>query len=1063
MFDDAPGHPQMSTPPPWLRDRLELPLDDEVSLSSSSTGSPSSPCHPPAHHQAIAAAAATAAGASQSRRSPSASSPAIAVPGVTTKIETEFPATNTSPKMKHVSVYEQGTRSLERRGAGFRPLVHSLGPSRGSTGSMRKSKVRRSSDTQAVNQLSEQAWQKLEAQVMSQRRSAVKHSASAEAVVQTSAQKGSPASSAAQRGSSASPASSSAQRGSSSSPASSAQRGSTSSPASSAQRGSPAASTTTQRGSGSPAATQSGSPTTTTSSPAEASGGRTVGNVTKGKGRASPAAGKSGGGGSEVQKNSPGKTTSGNNNNGATAAAVKLPPPPHPSPMFSKVKLRRKGSGSSRDSSQSPHRQAARNSMPPSMPFHSQYYYDYSDEDSDSRPVSRVYSCASTVSLNELLDTSAEGDFALDDDFFSDWSSMCLSPQHRLPIHASSSSSSTTTHPHPLLQAPQGQSSHPGQGQGSLASRRPPAMSSPDNLHRKLLSQGLSPLAKGGGAGVVAEKRLVGSLKAERDDSGCEVEPSQSDRSESSQSNIAQGAEAEQGLPESSTESGDGGCRAQTAMSVEVGAVVQVAGDTAGTEATRSDKASAAAAEMSVDGPPSAGLSARAVEDAAAVLCSVSVASKSATTIQLPSPQAAVLIEQPGWGLSDSEQPPTSESGCAVSPEKPQPAAALGAASPSLPTTETKKESLSSSGGMKTPASDMPFSSDLIASVISREAFGCTPKLKSQPLSTEEKSRVCRPDHLILAPADKTFSVHGFTSSSSSSCEDRSPLKLQQLQSAEENRVQCPGPASAMESPSGNSKPKKTPPPVPHKPCKPNRGSSSSSGANSNFTSVAQVELSSASANSSSGVSDAGSSVSDSVGGGSSGGGSGKFPPETSLTVGFMSVQPQQLDHIACHPDTVRDFVNSLVKDMKERVARQCDWPITGPSTGTAAAIATTTATTTHPCCKSLDSSFESLRAERSGSKDDGYSTMSSDIHPVAMEKYSYPETAVSKPGVEAVSSSARKASDAVHDHGGRVESLKRRDKSIEMSETDSAMETSAHSMDTCNSSQSLSSQVSGL
>ena len=167
-----------------------------------------------------------------------------------------------------------------------------------------------------------------------------------------------------------------------------------------------------------------------------------------------------------------------------------------------------------------------------------------------------------------------------------------------------------------------------------------------------------------------------------------------------------------------------------------------------------------------------------------------------------------------------------------------------------------------------------------------------------------------------------------------------------------------------------------------------------------------------------------------------------------------MSVQSQQLDHVACNPDTVRDFVNSLVKDMKERVARHSDWPITS-SAGTAI----TTTTSTHSYCKSLDSSFESLRAERSGSKDDGYSTMSSDIHPVAMDKYSYPETTVTKPGVEAVSS-ARKASEVGHDHGSRVESLKRRDKSIEMSETDSAMETSAHSMDTRNSSQSLSSQV---
>ena len=990
----------MSTPPPWLRDRLELPLDDEVSLSSSSTGSPTSPSNPPHRptHQA------TAATASKAHSSPSASSAPIVVPGMTTKIETEFPATNTSPKMKHVNVFEQGTRSLERSGAGFRSLLHSVGPARGSTGSMRKSKVRRSSDTQAVNQLSEQAWQKLEAQVMSQRKSLGKKSASAEAVgVQASAQRGLPA--ATQRGS-GSPTS--AQTGV---PAS-AQRASALS--ASAQRGSPASS---QRGSGSPADTQSGS----AASAAGASGGKTGGKATSiGTGKASPAVGKNG---DDVQKSSLGKAS-------GSSGAAKFP---HASPMFGKVKLRRRGSGSSRDSSQSPHRQAARNSMPPSMPFHSQYYYDYSDEDSDSRPVSRVYSCASTVSLNELLDTSAEGDFALDDDFFSDWSSMCLSPQHRLPIHP--------THP-PLLQASQGQSSQAGQGQSNpttSSSRSAAASPNGSNLHRKLLSQGLSPLVKGG-----ADQRQVGSLKAERDDSGCEVEPSHSDRSESWQSNITQGAEV--GASESNIKR-DGSRGTKPGVSLEVGAVVQVAAGDGGTDLPHCGKASsvpASDAGLKLDETPSADLSARHVEDAAAVVCKVSLASKSATKIQLPSPQAAVLITEPGWGLSDSEQPSASESSCAVSPDKPQPATAAGGASPSLPASEAKKENLTSSGSSKTSASDMPFSADLIASVISREASGGSAKLKSQPLSAEEKSRACRPDQLILAPADKNFSVHGFTSSSSSSCEDRSPMKLQQLQVGDKNSVHCSGPVSAMESPSGNSsKPKKTPPPVPHKPFKPGKGASS-------FTSVAQVELSSASVNSSSGVSDAGSSISDNV----SSGGGGKFPPETTLTVGFMSVQSQQLDHIACNPDTVRDFVNSLVKDMKERVARHSDWPITS-SAGTAI----TTTTSTHSYCKSLDSSFESLRAERSGSKDDGYSTMSSDIHPVAMDKYSYPETVVTKPGVEAASS-ARKASEGVHDHSSKVESLKRRDKSTEMSETDSAMETSAHSMDTRNSSQSLSSQV---
>jgi hypothetical protein len=87
---------------------------------------------------------------------------------------------------------------------------------------------------------------------------------------------------------------------------------------------------------------------------------------------------------------------------------------------------------------------------------------------------------------------------------------------------------------------------------------------------------------------------------------------------------------------------------------------------------------------------------------------------------------------------------------------------------------------------------------------------------------------------------------------------------------------------------------------------------------------------------------------------------------------------------------------------------------------------------------------------------------MSSDIHPaVAMEKYSYPENLVSK-ATEVTVTLTRKTSDpSPAEHCSRVESLRRQEKSVEMSETDSAMETSAHSMDTRNSSQSLSSQVS--
>ena len=919
----------MSTPPPWLRDRLELPLDDEISLSSSS-GSPSSPSHPPSG----------GAAGNKSQSNPLATSAAIAVPGLTTKIETEFPATNSSPKMKHVNVMDRGTRSLERSRGSIQPLLYAVGPTRGSTGSVRKSKTRQSSDMLAMNQLSEQAWLKLEAQVKSQksggRQPAGKGATSSEGVANSSTQGSSSASS-------------------------------------------------------------------QTPSPSAADGKSVDSASQNGKGKTGQGMGHSG---EDRLKTGAGKTNS----------AGKAP---HVSPLFSKVKLRRKGSSGGRDSSQSPHRPAVRNSMPPSMSFHSQYYYDYSDEDSDSRPVSRVYSCASTVSLNELLDTSAEGDFALDDDFFSDWSSMCLSPQHRLTIPSSSSS----LHP-----SPPGQASPATQGQGVQPSPHT-TVSSPGGLFHRLLSQGQGPYSKAGAGQAVGL-----GVKGEREDSGCEVEPSHSDRSESSQCNSQAGGEA------SETDTRRHSYRADAVMSVEQGAIVRVSGDfEKAVDNAGRDSSSSKGARHEKPACPSP--SAKQDSDSAAVVCTVSVASKTVTTVQLPSPQAAVLLEQPSWSRSDSDHSPSSESSSAVSPA----CSPAGVTSSSTLTGGTSPEHLSTSSSLKSSATDMPSTANPITSVRNHDAFSCTPKLKSKPLSEEERSRACRPDQLILAPADKT--VHGFTSSSSSSCDDKSPFK----QLPGESHVQCARTASEVrpfETPSGMSKPKKSPPPVPHKPSKPVLGAS-------RLTSLTRVETSSTSASSSSGINSDAVSVSTGGNEGGSASVSSSFPPETTLTVGFMSVEPQQLDHVARNPDTVRDFVNSLVKDMKERVARNSDWPITNSASS---ATTTTNTTNTLSYCKSLDSSFESLRAERSGSKDDGYSTMSSDIHPIAMEKYSYLDSTVSKTTTD-VTSGVKKVSDAVLDHG-QVDSQKKRNKSIETSETDSAMETSAHSMDTRNSSHSLSSQV---
>ncbi|ESP01774.1 hypothetical protein LOTGIDRAFT_172421 [Lottia gigantea] len=71
------------------------------------------------------------------------------------------------------------------------------------------------------------------------------------------------------------------------------------------------------------------------------------------------------------------------------------------------------------------------NSPKPKQSFRSQYFYDYSDEDSDCRPMTlKEVSSSSTVSLNELLDSSLEdAELPTDEDFYSDWSPKSMSPK----------------------------------------------------------------------------------------------------------------------------------------------------------------------------------------------------------------------------------------------------------------------------------------------------------------------------------------------------------------------------------------------------------------------------------------------------------------------------------------------------------------------------------------------------------------------------------------------------------------------------------------------------------
>ncbi|XP_046542915.1 uncharacterized protein LOC124253232 isoform X2 [Haliotis rubra] len=280
MFDDSPGMPQMSSPPPWLRDKLDLPLTDE-SRPSSSDNSPVTPPTPP-HTDSIAKASSS--------------------PALQTKIETEFPVNNSSPKVKRVTGLERGCQSLDRIG------VARKSPSiKNTTRPHRKPKSLGKKSSSEKNVTAEVVADK--AQVLP-----------------------------------------------------------------------PPSPRTKSR-------IPSRVPTLTASQGAR-----------KGSGDHTP--------------------------------EQKGQGPKHSTPQSFHDLMSQRKKALSRDNSPKSVNTSRQSSDSPrhTLPFRSQYYYDYSDEDSDSRPVSRDSSTASTVSLNDLLDSSLDMDNPLDEDFLSDWSPNCLSP-----------------------------------------------------------------------------------------------------------------------------------------------------------------------------------------------------------------------------------------------------------------------------------------------------------------------------------------------------------------------------------------------------------------------------------------------------------------------------------------------------------------------------------------------------------------------------------------------------------------------------------------------------------
>ncbi|KAK3593472.1 hypothetical protein CHS0354_036996 [Potamilus streckersoni] len=101
MSDNFASMPQMSSPPPWLQDHLSFPGNRHsvISLTGSIQSTPEF-CN----------------GISETLLSEEFS--------CRTKIETEFPATNSSPKVKHVSVYERANnRATAKRSSSTSSLM----------------------------------------------------------------------------------------------------------------------------------------------------------------------------------------------------------------------------------------------------------------------------------------------------------------------------------------------------------------------------------------------------------------------------------------------------------------------------------------------------------------------------------------------------------------------------------------------------------------------------------------------------------------------------------------------------------------------------------------------------------------------------------------------------------------------------------------------------------------------------------------------------------------------------------------------------------------------------
>ncbi|XP_041373996.1 serine-rich adhesin for platelets-like [Gigantopelta aegis] len=933
MFDDSPGKPQMSSPPPWLKEKLDKQTDDRRS-SRSSTESPSSipSSASPVRSLSSSSTPTTTVPPPQDRHR-SKSSPALQI-----KIETEFPVNNSSPKIKHVNVSDSGCKSLDR--------------SEQQTGR----KVMKSPS-------------RLHKKVKTIPKSPVSGSGSpvVHSKIPTSS-KGTPVLSANQV----------PQQRTCDSPKSNLSN----------QR----SSSVTPTGKPMPSASHI-PPQRSCDSPKSNVSNQRSGNNTGGVGVGSPRASSRGipvlsANALPRQRSceSPREPVC----NGVRRRSCDTTPenrisgPKHSTP-YDAAKLRQSHGareGSPRRDGTHPASHAKQ-----SPPFHSQYYYDYSDEDSDCRPVNPDCDTESTMSLNELLDNSMDGDLQLDDDFLSDWSPICLSPTNQnaeYPLNMTPQGmffNMTGGKPVPIIQSKsgpyatiivkEGRSSVVDEAYG-LAGCRPLR---PDNLilaprDKHFTSCGFS------------------SSSSSAEEAKSFLSSAQTDILETCVENSNGEVNSEKSCVNSklsnSEKSGENSRTLNSEKSLGNSKILNVEKTSENSKPLNSEKS--IGNSMVLNGEKSIEnskvlISEKSIENSTMLNSETGIEKSRVLNSEKSIENSGVLNSKKSCENSKKLETPINDENslagtfsidansqqCSVSPSDHSP-------KENLPKTSTPISEHESESKTKMGLSKIPLMSPT------------SPKKAPPPIPKKPKFQKNVPQLKLESPTNKR--------------------NVQSLQS----KIPPPGIKSSGSSSNPSSPVSKTSSPATSpksalavgekQSCSVDRDQSESESSRQNVTCAIKLG-----------------------------------PLKGSEKVNGLVLDKHGLPYL-CENLTVerqRDLAAFLVQDVIERVKNQ-------------------DATIYQPKCQPLgsDTGFDSVRVERSGSKDDGYSTMSSDIQPEALKEFADP---VSKAEDGIITDLEKLAESALSKVKGQLQDFS--------SDPDSAMENSTHSCEMRTSSHSLSSQVS--